>query len=150
MIQIASMRVLLLMLALVVLVLGQAGCRRSVSEQPPAANSNSPEAAASPASEKTDPQPTEKALTQEQTQARSYLDRGKEFYRNDQDKEAVEAFQQAVQLDPDLAEAYYRLGLADGALGQKDDAEEAYKRAVEAYKKYLRENPKDATAQFNL
>ncbi len=40
----------------------------------------------------------------DRTQARVYLDQGKEFYRTDQDEKAVEAFQQAIKLDPNLAE----------------------------------------------
>lgn len=86
----------------------------------------------------------------DRTQARVYLDQGKEFYRTDLDEKAVEAFQQASKLDPDLAEAHFRLGLAFDAVGKEQEAEEAYKKAIEKYKKYLEANSKDADAHYNL
>ncbi len=48
----------------------------------------------------------------QRTQARSLVDQGKELYRNDEDDKAVEVFKEAIKLDPELAEAYFRLGLA--------------------------------------
>ncbi len=84
--------------------------------------------------------------------ARIYLEQGREHYRNDDDTQAIEAFQQAIKIDPDLAEAYFRLGLTYDALGQEKEAEDAYKKAVEAYKKYLRDdnNSEDGEAHYNL
>src|ERR1700747_35286 len=79
-------------------------------------------------------------LPEDRTRARAQLDKGKEFYRNDQDAEAVLAFQDAVRLDPDLAEAHFRLGLGYEALGKRDEAEAEYKKAVGSYKKYFEEN----------
>jgi len=81
------------------------------------------------------------------TQARVYLEQGKEFYKKDEDQQAANAFQKAINLDPSLAEAYFRLGLAHDALGEKQEAEEAYKKAIDAYKKI---DPKDAEAHYNL
>lgn len=81
-------------------------------------------------------------------QARTLLEQGKTLYRNDQDSEAVEAFKQAVALDPDLAEAHFRLGLAYEALNRQEDAESEYKKAVEAYKKFVDANPKDWEAHY--
>ena len=86
----------------------------------------------------------------DRSQARVYLDQGKELYHTDQDEKAVEAYQQAIKLDPDLAEAHFRLGLAFSAVGKEQEAEEAYKKAVEKYKKYLAKNGKDAEAHYNL
>jgi tetratricopeptide (TPR) repeat protein len=86
----------------------------------------------------------------DRSQARTFLDSGKELYRSDQDTKAAEAFQQAVKLDPDLAEAHFRLGLAYDALNKQQEAEGEYKKAVETYKKYLTENPKDAEGHYNL
>jgi len=85
-------------------------------------------------------------------EARTLLANGREFYRNDEDTKALEAFKQAAKLDPDLAEAHFRLGLTYDALGQEQEAEEAYKKAVETYKKYLSndDNEKDAEAHYNL
>lgn len=81
-----------------------------------------------------------------------YLGKGRDLYRDDQDTQAAEAFQQAIKLDPELAEAHFRLGLAYDALGQEQEAEAAYKKAVETYKKYLArdENEKDGEAHYNL
>jgi tetratricopeptide (TPR) repeat protein len=84
------------------------------------------------------------------TQARVYLDEGKELYRTDQDEKAVETFQQAIKLDPEFAEAHFRLGLAYDAVGKEQEAEEAYKKAVDKYKKYVQENGKDAEAYYNM
>ncbi|HKP46426.1 MAG TPA: tetratricopeptide repeat protein [Pyrinomonadaceae bacterium] len=83
-------------------------------------------------------------------QARALLEQGKEYYRNDQDEKAADAFQRALKLDGDLAEAHFRLGLAYEALGQAHEAEETYKKAVEKYKKYLDEHKDDAEGHYNL
>jgi tetratricopeptide (TPR) repeat protein len=72
------------------------------------------------------------------------------LYRNDQDEEAVKAFTEAVRLDPDLAEAHFRLALGYESLGKREQAEEQFKKAVEAYKKYLEQNPDDAEAHYAL
>jgi Flp pilus assembly protein TadD len=89
-------------------------------------------------------------LARDSSQARSLLDKGKELYRNDQDTEAVEALVEAVRLDPDLAEAHFRLALGYGSLGKQEEAEKEFKKAVEAYKKYLAGNPDDAEAHYAL
>ena len=89
-------------------------------------------------------------LAGDRARARGLLDKGKELYRNDQDSEAVLALMEAVRLDPDLAEAHFRLGLGYESLNKRAEAEAEYKKAVEAYKKYLEENPKDAEAHYAL
>lgn len=93
-----------------------------------------------------------KTIEGEHSEARVYLEKGREFYLKDEDNLAVEAFQQALKLDPELAEAHFRLGLTYDALAQEQEAEEAYKKAVEAYKKYLsiNGNSDDAEAHYNL
>lgn len=89
-------------------------------------------------------------LTGDRTQAKALLDKGKELYRDDQDTEAVAAFEQAVKLDPDLAEAHFRLALGYEALDKREEAESQYKMAVGAYEKHLDANPDDAEAHYNL
>src|SRR5215211_1741764 len=89
-------------------------------------------------------------LPEDRTRARAQLDKGKELYRNDQDAEAVLAFLEAVRLDPDLAEAHFRLGLGYESLGKSEEAEAEYKKAVEAYRKYFQENEDDAEAHYAL
>jgi tetratricopeptide (TPR) repeat protein len=89
-------------------------------------------------------------LNGDRSQAKALLDKGKQLYRDDQDTEAVDVFQQAVKLDPDLAEAHFRLALSYEALDKREDAELQYEKAVEAYKKHLDANPDDAEAHYNL
>jgi Flp pilus assembly protein TadD len=89
-------------------------------------------------------------LPEARTRARDLLDKGKEFYRNDQDAEAVLAFMEAVRLDPDLAEAHFRLGLGYESVGKREEAEAEYKKAVEAYKKYFEDNREDGEARYAL
>ena len=89
-------------------------------------------------------------LAGDRTQAKALLEKGKELYRGDQDTEAVAAFQQAVKLDPDLAEAHFHLGLGYEALDKREDAEAQYKKAVDAYKKHLHAHEDDAEARYNL
>ena len=88
----------------------------------------------------------------EHSEARVYLEKGRQFYRDDEDVQAVEAFQQALKLDPNLSEAHFRLGLTYDALGQEQEAQAAYKKAVETYRKYLsiNVNNDDAEAHYNL
>ena len=86
----------------------------------------------------------------QQGQAKVLLEKGKNLYHDDHDKQALEAFQQAVQLDPTLPEAHFRLALAYEAVQKDQEAEGEYKKAVETYKKYLEENPKDAEARYDL
>ena len=85
-------------------------------------------------------------------EAQTYLERGKEFYRDDEDDKAVEAFQQAIKLDPDLAEGHFRLGLAYDAMGLEQESDESYKKAIDSYKKFFEseENSKNAEAHYNL
>lgn len=90
------------------------------------------------------------SLNGDRAQARTFLDKGKQLYRDDQDTEAVAAFQQAVKLDPDLAEAHFRLALGYEALDKREEAETEYKKAVETYKKHLDSNPDDSEAHYNL
>jgi tetratricopeptide (TPR) repeat protein len=78
--------------------------------------------------------------------AREAFERGVTAYRNDRDDEAVEAFQRAVELDPNFAEGFYRLGLAHNALKQTDEAEKAFREAVKAYEKLTKRDEKNSDA----
>ncbi len=90
------------------------------------------------------------SLAEDRTRAREHLQKGKDLYRDDHDAEAVLAFQEAVRLDPDLAEAHFRLGLGYESLGKREEAEAEYKKAVAAYKKYFEENRDDGEAHYAL
>jgi tetratricopeptide (TPR) repeat protein len=82
--------------------------------------------------------------------AREAFDRGMDAYRNDRDEEAVEAFKRAVEVDPDFAEAHYRLGLAYNAAKQTDEADKAFRGAVKAYEKITRRDEKNSDAFYFL
>lgn len=84
------------------------------------------------------------------SEAQRYFDEGTEAYKKNRDQEAVEAFQQAVRVQPDYPEAHLKLGLAYAALGQDDAADKEYQTAVAQYKNATRRNPKDADAHFYL
>lgn len=123
-----------LLIVLLCLIFGQASCRRQKVTADNAGGA------------------TELSSTAEgdRAQARVLLEQGKDFYRDDSDEKAAEAFEQAIKLDPELAEAHFRLGMAYDALGKEHEAEESYKKATEKYKKYLEQNGKDAEAHYNL
>lgn len=89
-------------------------------------------------------------LVGDHARARELLEKGRTLYMDDQDAEAVLALQEAVRLNPELAEAHFRLGLGYEALGKHEEAESEYKKAVETYKKYLAENDNDAEAHYQL
>jgi len=91
---------------------------------------------------------------------------------------AIDAFKQAVKLNPDFAEAYFKLGIAHtlrqkeeydstvaskaeptptpktkkgkNAVPELTDAEKAFENAAKVYEKILKKNPKDDAAQYNL
>ncbi len=110
-----------------------------------------PSAAPSPVINSTDPSVAEESKPQDfGNDAQTYVAKGSENYLNNRDREAVEAFTEAIRLDPNYAEAYYKLGLAYGALGRKEEATGAYEKAVKVYKRVTRRTPKDAEAHFNM
>lgn len=55
-----------------------------------------------------------------------YLKQGKTHIKSGRFKEAIEAFEMAININPDNAEAYYNLGLVYCLLGDKDLAMEQY------------------------
>lgn len=116
------------------LLFGQAACSRKPSSD---ANTNAASAGSNGAA-------------RDRSEAMLHLERGKEFYHDDLDEKALEAFKQALQIDPEFAEAHFRLGLTHDALGQSQEAQEAYKTAIEKYKKQLAKNDDDAEAHYNL
>lgn len=82
--------------------------------------------------------------------AREAFERGMTAYRADRDEEAVGEFKRAVELDHDFAEAYYRLGNAHLALGNKDEAEKAFRDGVKAYEKITKRDEKNSDALYFL
>lgn len=128
------MRLTLLICALCLIALAY-GCNRSGQQS--TNNSAGPSAVSN-------------GLEGDRNRARELLEKGKQLYRDDQDEEAVKAFQEAVSLDPELAEAHFRLGLGYEALEKREESEAEYKKAVETYKKYLADKPDDSEAHYNL
>lgn len=127
-------RTLGMVCAMLALVLASSSCRRGAKP-----NSNANTGAATLNS--SDPE-------QAKRNAQSLVDQGKELYKNDQDEQAVEKFKQAINQDPDNAEAHVRLGMSYAALGNKDEAEVEYKKSVELFKKKIQNDPKDGDAFF--
>ena len=58
-------------------------------------------------------------------------------------EEAIIAYQQAIQIDPNHANAYFNLGLAYGRQGQLEQAIAAYQQAIQI-------DPNDADVYTNL
>jgi tetratricopeptide (TPR) repeat protein len=123
--------------ALLVFVLFQTGCSKRQANQN--AGAASPDGAAQ-----------QGAPPAPDGDARALFDRGVDAYRHDRDQEAVEDFQRAVQLDPDFAEAHYRLGLALHVTRQREESDKAFEDAVKAYEKLTRRDPKNAEAYYFL
>lgn len=107
------------------------------------------------------------------TDANAALAEGDRLLDENQTQSAISAFRRAIEINPDLAEAHFKLGIAydlfemqmeregiavepvssntnskDGRI--KSNSEKSFERAVEAYKKWVAANPKDDVAYFNL
>ena len=67
---------------------------------------------------------------------------------------AIEEYQAALKLKPDLAEAHYHLGLAFHTKAKLTTEDKAlYRKALEQYRLYLKHNPKGdfaKTAESNI
>lgn len=112
------------------------------------------------------------------TDAETALAEGIKLLEGNSTDKAIEALKQAVKLNPDLADAHFRLGIAYGLLeAEKDrnqeaevnptptptpikkgkalepaktDSEKAFENAVKAYKKILAKEPKNDAAHYNI
>ncbi|MFZ1700470.1 MAG: tetratricopeptide repeat protein [Pyrinomonadaceae bacterium] len=103
--------------------------------------------------------------------ANAALAEGNRLFDENQTQVAIDALKQAIVLDPDLAEAHFKLGVAysllemqmqrtgesappetdaDGKKITKPRSERAFEKAADAYEKWLKDNPDDDTAHFNL
>jgi len=95
------------------------------------------------------------------------LAEGDRLFDENQTEKAIQAYQQAINLNPDLAEGHFKLGIAYALLEMqyeqtgtvdpgnpdarsKPRSQKSFEKAVEAYKKLLKANPDDDTAHFNL
>ncbi len=104
------------------------------------------------------------------TDAKAALAEGTRLLDENDTQMAIAAFKRAVELDPDLADAWFQLGIAYSLLEMqmarsgevtetatntkegrvKPNSEKAFEKAVEAYKKLLKTNSDDDVAHFNL
>ena len=100
------------------------------------------------------------------TDANVALAEGNRLMEENQTEMAIEAFRQAVKLNPDLAEGYFQLGIAYSLLERqieqsgevtessdgktKSNSQKAFEHAIAAYKKWIEANPNDDVAEFNL
>lgn len=100
------------------------------------------------------------------TDPKAALAEGDRLMDENQTDTAIQAYKRAIEIDPDFAEAHFKLGVAyglmeyqmeqDGHVADTLDSkgrtrsEKAFEHAVEAYKKYLDANPNDDAAHFNL
>lgn len=112
----------------------------------------------------------------EYTDANTALSDGIKLLDNGDTERAIEVLNQAVTLDPNLAEAYFRLGIAYSLIEFRDqlaaqenveptptpspgekkpkekktNSEIAFEKAVEAYKKLIEANSEDHAAFYNM
>jgi tetratricopeptide (TPR) repeat protein len=137
-----SMKVLISILTVAFFAFALGGCRRKGNPNSNAAASATPAASYN----------SSNAADREQAQndARVHLEHGNELFQNNQDEEALAAYKQAIERNPEFAEAYYKLGITHAVLEQDKESEAALKKAIELYKKSIQENSKDADAFFNL
>ncbi len=98
------------------------------------------------------------------------LAEGSKFLDTGEIDQAIDALTRAVKLDPDLAEAWFKLGIAyglaekreqtlettesdntgDAKKPSKTNSEKAFEKAVVAYKKLIGSNENNDAAYFNL
>ncbi len=99
------------------------------------------------------------------------LTEGSKFLDTGEIDQAIDTLTQAVKLDPDLAEAWFKLGIAYGLAEKRDqtlettdtedntadakkpaksNSEKAFEKSVAAYKKIISSNENDHAAYFNL
>lgn len=112
------------------------------------------------------------------TDAAIALSEGNKYLDASENEKAIEAYKQAVALNPDLADAHFQLGVAYGLVEKQEEAVEdklpgeveetpqkkgkkpvkevktnsdvSFENAIKVYKKIVAKNPKDDVAFYNL
>lgn len=82
--------------------------------------------------------------------AAAALEAGKKYFTDNEDEAAVNAFKQAVNLEPTNAEAHLQLAIAHDALENEEEGETHYQESIKLYQKITAKAPKDAVAHLNL
>jgi len=67
--------------------------------------------------------------SQNREAAKRYFDEGAEYAKKGHGKEAISAFQKAIEKDPEDSGVYLNMGIVYGALGQKEEAIAAFEKA---------------------
>ncbi len=150
------MKIIFPAIALISLIAFQIGCSGGAANTANA-DTNANSAKVSPFAHITDPN--------------AALAEGDRLLDNNETEQAIEAYKQAVTLNPDFAEAHFKMGIAYALIESemqqagntvetasntgkggtvKTNSQKAFEKAVEAYKKVIAANPKDDLAQFNL
>ena len=102
----------------------------------------------------------------EWTDAGATLVEGNRLMDENDTEKAIQAYKRAIELNPDLPEPYFKLGIAyaliemqmeqEGQASETVDAkgktrsEKQFQKAVEVYTKWLDKNPDDDVAHYNL
>ena len=73
---------------------------------------------------------------------RGYYNRGNSYSRQGQYQQAIEDYDKAIELDPNVAPAHHNRGISYHALGQNE-------RAIEDYDKVIELDPNDGRAYYN-
>ena len=77
-----------------------------------------------------------------QQTAEDWLNKGVALYSESKYDEAIKAYDEAIRLDPDFADAWYKKGVALKNQGEYDEA-------IKAYDEVIRLNHKDAYVWHN-
>ncbi|MBK7707861.1 MAG: tetratricopeptide repeat protein [Acidobacteria bacterium] len=165
------MRNILLLSCFALIAVAQFGCRSSA----PANNSNSP---AANSAANSNAQTAASETLPEFTDAPTALAEGNKLFDVNKTDLAILAYKKAVELDPNLGEAWFKLGIAqaliekekelesvndqteytptptpskkDAQAARTKDSEKSFENAVKAYKRLLAANTKDDAAHYNL
>ena len=133
---------MIISIAALSIALGQASCARKDKNT---SNNSAPREVASPT-----PAIDARITVPAQGDAESYVNQGDEYLKSDQDKEALESFRRAVEIDKDFGVGYLKLGMAYNALNLDEEANKAYKAAIGAYEKKIKAEPKNARAHYEV
>lgn len=94
--------------------------------------------------------PTQNATPTPSGDVAALLGEGKKHFEDYRNDEAIASFKRVLEIDPENAEACYRLGLVYKDAGDDEEAEKALTQAVERFEKVVRENEDDVAAQRYL